>query len=184
MLSPVAEPNIRVFTFSTLTVRSLTFAVTAVKSFVLNCSNSPERPFKFSIVAYVILAVSESSLLVSSSPILPDALCNSPVTVNTSVLMLLKLSVLDTTSSIFVSLLASISSMELPSTVPLSVVILFTVSAASLSFCCISVNVSFRLAISHVSLLGSSGYLDIFFIRCLIFVLEKLSINTTSSPIL
>ena len=56
-LPPLAEPNIRVFTFSTPTVRSLTFPVIAVKSFVLNCSNSPETPLRLSIVAYLISAI-------------------------------------------------------------------------------------------------------------------------------
>ena len=154
---PVAEPNNKVFTFSTSTFRSLTLAFIASKSVAFKSANSPLSDLRLSIVAYVISASALLRVVVSNVPIFASVAIMLCSTSSTFVFVFTNSALFAITVSILRTLDASILSIQSPSTVPLSFVILSTVSVVLLYFCTYEENESFRLDISQVSSAGLSG---------------------------
>ena len=179
IVPPVAEPNMRVFMFATPDCRDCMTALLAVNAFTSSVSIFAFVVLRFSMVAYVILASVADNLFVSKSPTLAETAFNCFV-----IFIVCAVTSFVTTTSKLTTLDESILSIQSPSTVPLSVVILSTVSLVSSYFCTYSSKVRTAFASSQVLLSGASGYSTIFTILCFSFILLFSSSSHTTSPIL
>ena len=142
----------------------------------------PVAALRFSIVAYFKSASVAVSFVVSSVPIFAFAAVSISDTFRIFAFTSVNFALLAMTTSSRCTFAASMLSIASPSTVPLSVVMLTTVSLVSSYFCAYSSKLNFTLDISQVFLSGLSGYSVILTILCCTRILVYLSIISTVSP--
>ena len=134
--------------------------------------------FKSVILALVAFSSATFAITAFNSDILALLAYKSSILAFTTV----KSVILPTLASKSYICSVEIPSIVLPSTVPLSVVILFTVSVVSWNSFCISSKLKVVFAISQVLRSGSSGYSTIFTMRCFSLISFSLDTSVIISP--